>query len=68
MPTQTDPRSALAGDLFDLACRRLGSVVAGSRWMFSSQPELAGCSPIQALKAGKIDDVKRALMAVSERG
>lgn len=67
MPTQTHPRSAYAGTLFDRAVKALGSVVAGTRWMFSGQPELKGASPIQALIDGRDADVEAALTAIERQ-
>lgn len=61
MPTETHPQSRLAGELFDLAIRKIG-VVDGSRFMFSANPYLDGTSPIEALKAGRDDAVKRAIL------
>lgn len=67
MPTSTHPLSPIASDLFDLAAARIG-VVKASFWMFAGCDALAGASPIQALKAGRIDDVKRAIFDLNRNG
>jgi hypothetical protein len=64
MPVETDPRSRVAGDLFAVATSRLG-VAGGSRWFFSGNPALGGSSPVQAIRDGRADDVKRALMNIA---
>lgn len=61
MPVFTHPLSAFAADLFDALARRIG-VVPANRWMFSANADLDGASPIGALKAGRIDAVKRAFL------
>ena len=62
MPVVTHPLSPIASDLFDLVAARIG-VVKASFWMFAGNAALDGASPIQALKAGRVDDVKRAIFA-----
>lgn len=61
MPVFTHPMSRAAGALFDAAVAKLG-VAAASRWMFSGHDGLGGRSPLQALKAGRIVDLKRLLL------
>lgn len=57
MPVHTHPLSRDAGTIFEDAVARLGPGAA-SHWMFSGNAELDGLSPLQAIKAGRIGDVK----------
>lgn len=61
MPVTTHPLSQTAADLLDLAIARLG-VAPASTWMFTGLAALGGRSPIQAIKAGRLEDVKRVLL------
>lgn len=65
MPTQTHPRSKLAGDVFDRVKDVLDAVEA-SRWMFTGNAALDGASSIQALKAGRVADVQRAFLELNQ--
>lgn len=67
MPVHTHPVATLAGDLYALARDRLG-VIAGSAWFFSGNEALDGHSPLEMLKAGHIDRVKRLILALPPRG
>jgi len=60
MPTQTHPQSRVAGDIFDHVKGILGAVEA-SRWMFTGNAALDGSSPIEVLKRGGVDDVRRVI-------
>ncbi len=66
MPTQTHPRSRIAGELFELATRMVGSAEA-SRFLFCGNAGLGGSTPIQALTAGYDDDVKRAILKLARQ-
>ena len=57
MPVHTHPLSQAAGTVFEDAVARIGPAAA-SNWMFRSHAELDGLSPLQAIRAGKIDDVR----------
>jgi hypothetical protein len=63
MTVTTHPLSQAAGLIFDAAAARFGGA-AGSAWMFSGHAELGGDSPLQAIKAGRIEDVRRVLLDV----
>ena len=66
MPVHTHPLSRSAGTVFEDAVARLGPGVA-SRWMFRGNAELDGLSPLQAIKACKIDAVKSVLFELGKR-
>jgi hypothetical protein len=61
MPVYTHPLSKAAGAIFDAAVARFGPPAA-SAWMFVGNEALDGLSPLQAIKAGMIEDVKRVLL------
>lgn len=57
MTVTTHPLSRSAGTVFEDAVARIGPAAA-SNWMFCGNAELDGSSPLQAIKAGRIEDVK----------
>jgi hypothetical protein len=65
MPTQTHPQSRVAGDIFDLVKRTIGAVEA-SRWMFTGNAALDGASPLEVLKCGDVDDVRRVIPKIAD--
>lgn len=66
MPVESHPLSPVASAIYDMIAERIG-YVAGSFWMFNANATLGNVSPIQAIKAGRIDDVKRAILMEERR-
>ena len=55
----------VSATIFDQVAARIGAVAA-SAWMFSANANLGGRAPIQALREGDVDAVKRAMLRIGE--
>jgi hypothetical protein len=59
-------KGKIAAEIFDQLAPRLGSAAA-SAWMLSACDDLDGLSPIQAIKAGRQDDVRACAAGLLQR-
>ena len=62
MPLDIHPKAISHGALYGYLRDKVGAVKA-SRWLFSGCEALHGMSPLEAMKAGKLEDVEYAAAA-----
>ena len=63
MPVVTSPKGKLAREIFDTVEKVIG-VTQASRWLFSGCDGLGGRSPIEALRAGDEQQVRKCVIDI----